>query len=178
MSRTRPNFLITGTPGVGKTTFSEILAERYNLVHIPVSRLIQDKHLWQEKDEERDCTIYDEDLLDEAIKEILDSNPEGGVIFDFHCSDIVMLDDIDYVLVLRTNSDILYKRLQSRGYSESKIQENTECEIFRVVLDEVLEGFEELGEDHIIEIQSDTMEQLDEAVMNVGHLIESYQQQE
>lgn len=175
MTRTRPNFLITGTPGVGKTTFSEMISERYGLVHIPVSRLIQDKHLWIEKDEERDCTVYDEDLLDEEIKAILEQHPEGGIIFDFHCADIVMLDDVDYVLVLRTTSDILYKRLQARGYSEAKISENTEAEIFRVVLDEAIEGFEELGQDRIIEIQSDVAEQLDQAVENVGALLQNFQ---
>ena len=175
MSRSKPNFLITGTPGVGKTTFSEMISNQFGLVHIPVSRLIEEKHLWEEFDDERNCTIYDEDKLDEAIEQIIEENPDGGVIFDFHCSDIVKIEDIDYVLVLRTTSDLLFKRLQARGYAEEKVRENTECEIFRVVLDEALENFSQLPEDHIIEIQSDTVEDLDKALEHVGELIASFE---
>ena len=176
-SRTRPNFLITGTPGVGKTTFSEMLANSFDLVHIPVSRLIEEKHLYDEFDEKRNCTVYDEDKLDDAILEILEENPEGGVIFDFHCSDIVKLEDVDYVIVLRTTSDLLYKRLEARGYDTKKIQENTQCEIFRIVLDEVLEGFDSFQEGHIIEIQSDQQEDLDEAVERIGEILENFDQE-
>ena len=176
MSRSKPNFLVTGTPGVGKTTFSEMMSNQFGLVHIPVSRLIEEKHLWEEFDDERNCTIYDEDKLDEAIEEIIEENPDGGVIFDFHCSDIVKIDDIDYVLVLRTTSDLLFKRLQARGYGEEKVRENTECEIFRVVLDEALENFAQLPEDHIIEIQSDTVDDLDQALERVGEIIASFQE--
>lgn len=172
--RKKPNFLVTGTPGVGKTTFSEMMANHFGLLHIPVSRLIEEKHLWEEVDEERDCTIYDEDKLDEAIEEIINENPDGGVIFDFHCSDIVKIEDVDYVIVLRTMSDILYKRLAARGYAQKKVQENTECEIFRVVLDEVIDGFDSLPEGHIIELQSDKVEDLDAGLEKVGEIIEHF----
>ena len=72
MSRERPNFLVTGTPGVGKTTFSQELAQRMGMIHIPVSQLIAEKHLWEERDDERDCTIYSESLLDEEIENIIE----------------------------------------------------------------------------------------------------------
>ena len=70
---------------------------------------------------------------------------------------------------------MLFKRLQARGYAEEKVRENTECEIFRVVLDEALENFSQLPEDHIIEIQSDTVEDLDKALEHVGELIASFE---
>ena len=166
--RSRPNFLVTGTPGVGKTTFSGMLAQRFNLLHIPVSRLIADKHLWYEKDEARDCTIYDEQLLDDEIEKIMNENPNGGVIFDFHCSDIVTKDMVDFVLVLRCDSDILYKRLFARNYDQNKIIENVDSEIFRVIFDEVIEDF---PSEMIKEIQSDTMADLDHAVEMVAQLM-------
>lgn len=168
LMRSKPNFLVTGTPGVGKTTFSGMLAERFGFLHIPISRLIADKHLWHEKDEQRDCTIYDEQLLDEEIQRILKENPNGGVVFDFHCTDIVPKDAIDYVIVLKCTSDILYKRLAERGYSQSKITENVEAEIFRVILDEVIDDFDE---NKIIEIQSDQMADLDLALDKIAQLL-------
>lgn len=164
----KPNFLVTGTPGVGKTTFSGMLAERFGLLHVPISRLIADKHLWHEKDEKRDCTIYDEQLLDDEIQKILDENPNGGIIFDFHATDIVPKEVIDYVIVLRCTSDILYKRLQERGYSPEKITENVDAEIFRVILDEVIEDY---PENKIIEIQSDQMADLDLSLDKISELL-------
>lgn len=166
--RSKPNFLVTGTPGVGKTTFSGMLAERFGFLHVPISRLIADKHLWHEKDEKRDCTIYDEQLLDDEINNILNENPSGGVIFDFHCTDVVPRDAIDYVIVLRCTSDILYKRLQERGYSPDKITENVDAEIFRVILDEVIDDY---PEDKIIEVQSDQMADLDLSLDNITQLL-------
>ena len=160
-NRTIPNFLVTGTPGVGKTTLSSLMATTFNLTHYPISRLIEEKHLYSEVDAERDCTIYNDEMLDDEISEILKEHSEGGVIFDFHCSDIVNPEDVDAILVLRTTSDILWKRLQERGYSEAKIRENTEAEIFRVILDEVLESFDN---EKVIEITSDSLENLDEAL--------------
>lgn len=164
MSRSKPNFLVTGTPGVGKTTFSEMIAQRLGLVHIPVSRLIAEKHLWEERDEERDCTIYSEQMLDDELTAIMNQNPDGGLIFDFHCSDIVTKDQVDFVLVLRCESDILWKRLVARGYPEAKVRENVEAEIFRTILDEVIE---EYPKEKIIEIKSDTPQDLDEALNNL-----------
>lgn len=169
MSRTRANLFITGTPGVGKTTFASMVAQRYKMLHVPVSQLIAEKHLYVERDEERDCTIYDEQMLDDAIDEIINSHPEGGVIFDFHCSDIVPIEQVDYVIVLQCTSDILWKRLESRGYAEAKIRENTEAEIFRTILDEVIEDF---PESMIKTFQSETLTDLENALDQLQDLIE------
>ncbi|KAH0785353.1 TAF9 RNA polymerase II, TATA box binding protein (TBP)-associated factor isoform 2 family protein [Histomonas meleagridis] len=164
MQRTKPNFLVTGTPGVGKTTFSSMLASRFGLLHVPISQLIRDNHLWTEQDEERDCTIYDENLLEAELNNIIASHPEGGIVFDFHCSDVVDIENLDFVLVLRCESDLLWKRLAARGYSEDKIRENVEAEIFRTILDEVIEDF---PANMIHEIQSNSIEDLDNALNQI-----------
>ena len=172
--RSKPNFLVTGTPGVGKTTFAEMMAQRFGLVHVPVSRLIDEKHLWEEKDEERNCTIYSEQMLDDEITNILNMHPDGGVIFDFHCSDIVTKEQIDFVIVLRCESDILWKRLAARGYSEAKVRENVEAEIFRTILDEVIEDYHK---EQIIEIKSETPEDLQQALEQLNAMFSQQQPQ-
>ena len=172
--RSKPNFLVTGTPGVGKTTFAEMMAQRFGLLHVPVSRLIDEKHLWEEKDEERNCTIYSEQMLDEEITAILNMHPDGGVIFDFHCSDIVTKEQIDFVIVLRCESDILWKRLAARGYSEAKVRENVEAEIFRTILDEVIEDYHK---EQIIEIKSETPEDLQQALEQLNAMFSQQQPQ-
>ena len=44
--RTRPNILVTGTPGTGKTVTAHTLAEKTGLNHIDVGDLAKEKHLY------------------------------------------------------------------------------------------------------------------------------------
>lgn len=59
--RERPNILITGTPGTGKTTMSAALAEATNLRHINVGDLVKEKNLHDGWDDEFDCYVINED---------------------------------------------------------------------------------------------------------------------
>ena len=59
--RTRPNILVTGTPGTGKTVTAHTLAEKTGLNHIDVGDLAKEKHLYDGWDEEYGCHVLDED---------------------------------------------------------------------------------------------------------------------
>jgi len=63
MSRRLPNIIITGTPGVGKTTHCESLAERTGLKHISVNQIVKDKDCHEGWDEEYQSWIVDEDKV-------------------------------------------------------------------------------------------------------------------
>lgn len=56
------------------------------------------------------------------------------------------------MVVLRTDSTILYDRLKARGYQEKKLQENLDSEIMEVLLEEAREGYD--GE-IVVELRSD-----------------------
>lgn len=43
--RSRPNIMVTGTPGVGKTTLCELLAERVGFKHIKVGQIMTEKYV-------------------------------------------------------------------------------------------------------------------------------------
>ena len=47
----------------------------------------------------------------------------------------------DLVVVLTCDNTVLYDRLQARNYRDNKIQENVECEIMQVVLEEARESY-------------------------------------
>ena len=53
-AKVRPNILVTGTPGVGKTTTSEMAAELSGFNHINVSSIIGPQELHEGWDEEFD----------------------------------------------------------------------------------------------------------------------------
>lgn len=63
MSRTLPNIIITGTPGVGKTSHCELLAERTGLKHLSVNQVVKDRECHEGWDDEYQSWIVDEDKV-------------------------------------------------------------------------------------------------------------------
>ncbi|RCI13485.1 hypothetical protein L249_5527 [Ophiocordyceps polyrhachis-furcata BCC 54312] len=137
--RQLPNIVVTGTPGVGKTTLSEKLAERTGLRHLSVNRIIKDRACHEGWSEKYQSWIVEEDKLLDSIEADVEA---GGCIIDWHACDLFPCSWIDLVVVLRVDSSTLYDRLKSRNYHESKLQENMDSEIMDVLLQEAREAFD------------------------------------
>ncbi|KAG8885287.1 factor activating pos9, partial [Tulasnella sp. 403] len=62
-TRRRPNIVITGTPGTGKTTHAQHLVDSSPtpLKHINVGEWVKEKKLFETFDQEWDTYIVDED---------------------------------------------------------------------------------------------------------------------
>ncbi|XP_052514982.1 adenylate kinase isoenzyme 6 isoform X2 [Budorcas taxicolor] len=108
-----PNILLTGTPGVGKTTLGKELASRSGLKYVNVGDLAREGQLYDGYDEEYDCPILDEDRV---VDELENQMSEGGVIVDYHGCDFFPERWFHIVFVLKTDNSILYKRLENRGF--------------------------------------------------------------
>ena len=63
MARKSPNIILTGTPGVGKTTHAEQLARATGLKHVSVNHIVKDEGFHEGKDEETGSWIVDEDKV-------------------------------------------------------------------------------------------------------------------
>lgn len=63
MARSLPNIIITGTPGTGKTTHCEILAEKTGLKHLSVNQVVKEKECHEGWDEEYQSWVVDEDKV-------------------------------------------------------------------------------------------------------------------
>jgi adenylate kinase len=63
MARQNPNIIVTGTPGVGKTTHAEQLARSTGLKHVSVNQIVKDEGFHEGKDEETGSWIVDEDKV-------------------------------------------------------------------------------------------------------------------
>lgn len=85
----------------------------------------------------------------------------GGAIVDWHVNDVFPERLIDLVVVLRTDNSALFDRLSKRGYHEAKIQENIDAEIMGVVMHDARDSY---AQEIVVELQSDTTEQMDENV--------------
>lgn len=78
--RKEPNIIITGTPGVGKSTHAEALAEDTGLKHLIINKIAEQNDCYDGRDEELQTWIVDEDkvrpriLLRVSLKEGAQSN--------------------------------------------------------------------------------------------------------
>ena len=161
MDRKLPNILITGTPGVGKTSFAVLLQEKLkelkglDFTNINIGKLVNDKKLYKKWNNEFNVPEFDDDMVNDELEPYLN---EGGVILDFHSSGFLPEDPIDLVVLLRCNNTELYDRLKARGYPDKKITENIDCEIMEVSSEEVRESYKQ---DRILELRSEKIEDME-----------------
>ncbi|KAL0638176.1 factor activating pos9 [Maublancomyces gigas] len=170
MGRTKPNIIVTGTPGVGKSSHCELLAQATGLKHLSVNQVVKDKSCHDGYDDELKSWIVDEDkLLDEIEEDV----KKGGYILDWHVCDIFPKSWIDLVVVLRADSTVLYDRLKSRNYPEKKLQENLDAEIMQVILEEAKESYDE---EIVVELQSNNSDDIDSNVERISLWLEQWSQ--
>ncbi|XP_028758062.1 adenylate kinase isoenzyme 6 homolog [Neltuma alba] len=166
--RKRPNILVTGTPGTGKTTMSSALAEAIQLRHINIGELVKEKNLHDGWDDELDCYVVNEDLVCDELEDIMEG---GGNVVDYHGCDFFPERWFDIVVVLQTDNTVLYDRLSKRGYTESKLSNNIECEIFQVLLEEAKESY---PEDRVIALRSDTVEDINRNIATLTEWVTNW----
>uniref|UniRef100_A0A2K6EN64 Uncharacterized protein n=1 Tax=Propithecus coquereli TaxID=379532 RepID=A0A2K6EN64_PROCO len=88
------NIPLSATSGVGKTILGVEVASRFGLKYINVGSLAAEGY-------------YE---LDNQMR-------EGGVIVNYHGCDFFPERWFYIVFVLRTDTSVLYKRLETRGYT-------------------------------------------------------------
>ena len=167
--RQKPNILITGTPGTGKTTMVQALTSQLpSLRAVDIGKLVEDKQLHTGWDEEYQSYVLDEDRL---LDELEDEMQPGGVIVEYHGADLFPERWYDLVLVLRADTSVLYTRLESRGYTEKKLSDNVEAEIMQVILDEAREAYRE---EIVIEMPSNSIEDIESCVARTAAWMQAW----
>ncbi|KAG6836809.1 hypothetical protein H0H93_002831 [Arthromyces matolae] len=164
-SRQAPVIVITGTPGTGKSTHAQILANEspVPLQHINISEWVKERGLYEDFDDEWQSYTVDEDRLLDELEPIVS---KGGVILDWHTCEAFPERWADLVVVLRCDHTKLWDRLEKRSYSLKKIQENNEAEIMQIVLEEARSSF---PEEIVVELISEGMSDLE---ANVARIVE------
>jgi len=61
--RRNPNIIITGTPGVGKTTHAQLLARETGFKHLSINDIAKEQGFYEGRDEELGTWIVDEDKV-------------------------------------------------------------------------------------------------------------------
>ncbi len=136
-----PVIIITGTPGTGKTTVSKLLSKNLSIPLVAVNDLVEEKHIYHGNNKEKGYKEVDLDELDCELENLIDKHHEKGLIIEGHLAHFIKDSKyVDYIIVLRARPDILRKRLNTRNWSESKIQENIEAEALDICTYEAVEN--------------------------------------
>ncbi|MBX0323400.1 adenylate kinase family protein [Halomicroarcula sp. F13] len=131
---------VTGTPGTGKTTATELLQTDLDVVHL--NDIIEDEGFSTGVDEERGSVVADMDAVAEWLY------GRDDVLFESHLAHNFAADR---VIVLRAHPDTVVERLRERGDSDSKAYENAESEALDVILSEAVSHH---GTENVYEIDT------------------------
>ncbi|KAK4697042.1 adenylate kinase, partial [Lecanoromycetidae sp. Uapishka_2] len=188
MLRRQPNIIVTGTPGVGKTSHCEQLASNTGLKHLSINSIVKDRSCHEGWSEEHKSWIVDEEKVRHSpsntpctiahqkcqlLDSLEDEVPTGGYIIDWHACDLFPESWIDLVVVLRTEPTKLYDRLRARKYPEKKLQENLDSEIMEVLLEEARDAYDE---EIVIELRSDETDDIEGNVARIEKWLANWKQ--
>ena len=124
-------FAITGTPGSGKTTLCDHLAEQGHTVESVIDLAKRFECLGEEDASDGAAPVDVHKLAEKWVDE-----SEGMVFVDGHLSHLL---EIDAIVLIRCPPDVLKMRLEDRGYNEAKVRANVEWEMIAGTWSEILE---------------------------------------
>ncbi len=157
---------VSGTPGTGKTYLSKRLAKKLNFHYIDTNKLISKYRLSEGYDKKRKSKIIDVNKLNKKLIEItgffktykvnghapmsgaeraktsaqlkiqINNKIPKGIIIDSHLSHYLPRKYVSLCIITKCDIKELNKRLRKKKFSQSKIQENLQSEIFDVCLNE------------------------------------------
>ncbi len=121
---------ITGTPSSGKTTLTEFALANSNagwlLSVISDKELAEKNGMLGEIDSNDGARPIDIEKLATTLSEQWKQYPDNDMLIDGHLSHLL---PVDAIIIIRCNPEMLQIRMQERGWSKSKIDENAEWEL-------------------------------------------------
>lgn len=130
--------IISGTPGVGKSTLAVKLAKKLGFGRLDLHKHY--KEIAEYYDRSKQSYVIDIKKLERLVKERLkeaDKNGEKGIVFDSHIAHLLPNKLVDAGIVLIcSNLKKLKGRLEKRKYTQKKVVENMEAEMLQLCLGE------------------------------------------
>lgn len=161
--------LVTGTPCVGKTSISRVLASKLNAVYVGLTELATCENLIVIKDKERNSAIVNEKRMEQKICTIIEENSDKDVIIDGHyVVHVVPKKAVSRVFVLRRDPVELQDLMRQRGFSGNKLWENLASEILDVCLVDALNVYEKRKVCEL-DVSGKTVEKSVDEILSVLH---------
>lgn len=141
--------VIAGSPGVGKSAVSKLLASRLNGVRVSLNDLVEKEGFNQGFDMKRETLVADTEKVSKRVDQII-KQFKGYIVVDGHFAvEVVSAGLVFAAFILRRNPDQLRKVLKKRGFKRSKIAENIAAEVLDVCLVDAVRAY---GEKKVCEI--------------------------
>lgn len=124
--------------------------------------------LYEGWDDDYNCPILDEDKV---IDELEEQMQKGGNVVEYHSCEFFPERWFHAVFVLRTDNTVLYNRLQNRGYSGKKLEDNIQCEIFQTILEEAQDSYKT---EIVHELSSNTPDDLENNLAQIATWVQQW----
>lgn len=156
--------IITGTPGVGKSSVSEYLKDKLvDDTFISINSLLEDYDLNLGVDEVRGYKIVDVESMIPIVDKIKHENNENNLFFEGHLTQDYPGADI--VIILRCDPMILKDRLDARGWTDKKVHENVSAEILGICSQESYDTYGDIIQE--IDTTDMTISEVGEEIIDI-----------
>ncbi len=126
--------VVTGTPGVGKTAVSQLLAERLDASYINLGEIVKSERLTEGFDRRRATVIVDEDRLKRRMRELIDQCARNVIVDGHYAASIIPKKQVTRAFVLRCHPGQLKERMDEHNFKGMKLWENLAAEILDISL--------------------------------------------
>jgi adenylate kinase len=144
--------IVTGTPAVGKTVISKLLAKKTGFTFLSLGDIVRRNRLHKGFDRRARSYIINEPAVERKLQSCFEGHREKGIVFETHyVSSIIHKTRGMVAVVLRLDPVLLASRLRTRNWPKRKIWENVEAEIIDLSLYDALKV---LGKARVYEINA------------------------
>lgn len=130
--------VVSGSVCAGKTRFSKRLAKKKGYKYVSLNGFIRENNLKGKYDRKKKTYEVDIKKLNRALIRFI-KNSKKSMVIDGHLSHYLPKKYVDLCYIVKCDLKKLKGRLERRGYSKLKTDENLEAEIMDVCYNEAVE---------------------------------------
>jgi len=153
------SIVITGNPGVGKHTITQLIADKMKLSIIDINEIAKDSELFEKNGDTNDVDV-------EVLEKILESKiSENNIIVGHLAPYVLRKNQIKIMIVLRRSPYDLIPVYEDRKYDDDKIRDNVGSEILGIITNDAMDKFQE--KTFQINVSGKTVVEVFEKIMSV-----------
>ena len=153
------SIVITGNPGVGKHTITQLIADKMKLSIIDINKIAKDSNLFEKNGDTNDVDV-------EVLEKILESKiSENNIIVGHLAPYVLRKNQVKIMIILRRSPYDLIPVYEDRKYDDDKIRDNVGSEILGIITNDAIDKFQE--KIFQINVSGKTVVEMFEKVMSV-----------